>query len=65
MLVIQTPKTRRTIGNFDNTVQISRISYIFEKRKYLLSTELFKVSKILDTKPVMYRLSDMKYDEIS
>ena len=50
--------------NVGDTVQINRTSDIFEKGNYLWSTELFNVSKVLDTKAVTYRLHDMKDEEI-
>ena len=37
---------------------------IFENRNYLWCTELFKVSKVLETKPLTYRLRDKKDDKI-
>ncbi|XP_065572725.1 uncharacterized protein LOC136035056 [Artemia franciscana] len=50
--------------NVGDTVRINRKTNIFEKGNYLRSTELFKVSKVLDTKPVTYRLPFMKDDKI-
>ena len=50
--------------NVGVAVQINRTSYVFEEGNYLWSNELFKVSKALDTKPVTYRLRNMKDDEI-
>ena len=49
--------------NVGDTVRINRTTNIFEKVNYLWSTELFKVSKILDTEPTTYRLRDTKDDE--
>jgi hypothetical protein len=50
--------------NAGDTVLINRTSNIFEKGNYLWSTELFKVSKVLDTKPVTYHLRDIRDEEI-
>jgi hypothetical protein len=47
-----------------DTFWINRTTNIFEKGNYLWSTELFKVSKILDTEPTTYQLRDRKDDEI-
>ena len=47
-----------------DTVRINRTNTIFKKGNYLWSTELFKVSKVLETKLVTYRLRDCKDDEI-
>ena len=38
--------------NFGDIVRINRTSNIFEKLNFLWFTELFKMSKILDTKPL-------------
>ena len=54
-------KKKFTVGD---TVRINRTTNIFEKGNYLWSTELFKVSKILDTTTTTYRLRDTKDDEI-
>ena len=50
--------------NVGDTVRINRTTNVFEKGNYLWSTELFKVAKILDTKPITYRLPDAKDKEI-
>ena len=50
--------------NVGDIVRINRISNIFEKGNYLWSIDLFKVSKVLDTTPITYRLRDVKDDEI-
>ena len=50
--------------NVGETVRINRTACIFEKGIYLWSTELFKVSKILDTEPTTSQLRDTKDDEI-
>jgi hypothetical protein len=50
--------------NVGDAVRINRTRNIFENGNYLWSTEIFKVSKILDTKPITYRLRDMKDEEI-
>jgi hypothetical protein len=50
--------------NVGGTVRINRTTNVFEKGNYLWSTELFKVAKILDTKPITYRLRDTKDEEI-
>ena len=50
--------------NVGVTVRINITTNIFEKGNYLWTTDLLKVSKVLDTKPVTYRLRDMKDDEI-
>ena len=44
--------------------ELNRTTNIFENGNYLWSTELFKVSKILDTEPVTYRVRDTKDEEI-
>ena len=50
--------------NVGDIVRINRTRNIFENRNYLWSTEIFKVTKILDTKPITYQLRDMKDEEI-
>ena len=50
--------------NVGDTVRINRTTNVFEKGNYLWSTDLFKVAKILDTKPITYRLRDTKDEEI-
>ena len=50
--------------NVGDTVRINRTTNVFEKGNYLWSTELFKEAKNLDTKPITYRLRDIKYEEI-
>ena len=50
--------------NVGDTVWINRTTNVFEKGNYLWSTELFKVAKFLDTKPITYRLRDTKDEEI-
>ena len=40
--------------NVGDTVRINRTTNIFEKGNCLWTTELFKVSKILDTEPMTY-----------
>ena len=57
-------KKKKKKFNVGDTVRINRTTNIFEKGNYLWSTELFKVSKILDTIPITYRLRDTKDDEI-
>ena len=57
-------KKKKKKFNIGDTVRINRTTNIFEKGNYLWSTELFKVSKILDTTPTTYRLGDTKDDEI-
>ena len=57
-------KKKKKKFNVGDTVRINRTTNIFEKENYLWSTELFKVSKILDTIPITYRLRDTKDDEI-
>ena len=44
-------------------VRINQNINVFEEGKYLWSTELFKVSRVLDTTPIAYLLRDMKDDE--
>ena len=44
-------------------VRINWTSNSFEKENYWWSTQFFKVSKVLETKPVTYRLRDLKDDE--
>ena len=43
---------------------MNRASNIFEKGNSLLSTVLFKVSKVLDTKHVTHCLRDMKDEDL-
>jgi hypothetical protein len=50
--------------NVYDTVRINKTTNVFKKGNYLWSTELFKVAKILDTKPITYCLRDIKYEEI-
>lgn len=46
-----------------DVVRINRNKVNFEKGNYSWSTELFKISEILDTTPITYRLRDFK-DEL-
>jgi hypothetical protein len=57
-------KKKKKKFNVGDTVRINRTTNVFEKSNYLRSNELFKVSKLLDTTPITYRLHDMKDDEI-
>jgi len=57
-------KKKKNKFNVGDTVRINRTTNVFEKGNYLWSTELFKVAKILDTKPITYRLRDTKDEEI-
>ena len=50
--------------NVCDTVRINRTNNVFEKGNHLWSTELFKVAKILDTKPITHRLRDNKDEDI-
>ena len=50
--------------NFGDTVQIDRTINVFEKIINYCPKICFKVSKILNTSPITYRLRDMKNYEI-
>jgi hypothetical protein len=50
--------------NVCDTNRINRARNIFEKGNYLWSTEIFKVSKVLDTRPITCQLRDMKDEAI-
>ena len=49
--------------NVIDTVRINLTSKIFEKAIYLWSTKLFKISKVLSARSVMYHLLQMKYED--
>ena len=50
--------------NIGDTVRINRTRNTFENGNYLWSTELFKVSKALDAKPLKFRPRDMNDEDV-
>ena len=57
-------KWNSKIFNVGDSFWINWIVNFLEKRTWIWLTEHFKVSRILDTKPIAYRSRDMKDDEI-